>query len=82
MNTLTCQVPIATLFNSYGYHYGDTVRATVRAKNVNGWSTYSPLNTVGAIISSTPGNMNLAYYGNGTTAITLEVTWDQLITNA
>ena len=44
LSSLSCVIPLTTLTQSFGYSYGDTVRATVRVMNKNGWSNYSPLN--------------------------------------
>jgi hypothetical protein len=38
--------------------YGQLVIATVRAKNLNGWSSDSPVNIVGATIQTEPSQMS------------------------
>ena len=48
---LTCNVPYVTLTQTpYLLQQGEEVKAQVSAYNVNGWSLYSTLTTLGTLI--------------------------------
>ena len=59
---------MATLISSYGYTYGDLLRARVRSHNSNGFGGYSSLNSAGATVQGTPQYMNAPIEGTGSTS--------------
>jgi len=72
-----CFVPITFLISSYGYVQGEIVYARVRARNANGYSSYSSVNTGGQTIQTEPATMNTPY-DDGSTSSTIVISWAAL----
>jgi hypothetical protein len=63
----------------YSLPAGTTVVATVRAHNARGWSAHSPANTVGAAITTIPGQMAAPVRDDAsTTTAQIKVDWAAL----
>jgi hypothetical protein len=59
-----CEVPLNVLRAvPYSLDYPQVVSVKVRARNVNGWSDYSPVNEQGAIILTEPVQMLAPWRG-------------------
>ena len=58
--------------------YGDILQGIGRAHNIYGYGGFSPLNTNGAVVFTTPLAMNAPTLGSLTTASLLEVVWQPI----
>lgn len=70
----------AYLISQYGFNIGEKVKARARAYNVNGWGTFSQLNTDGASVQSIPQKMNTPIEGSSTTVDQIQLHWSALTT--
>lgn len=58
VNSRSCLIPIINLRGApFNLDYPNTVYAKVRSRNINGWSTFSDVNTEGATILTEPATM-------------------------
>ena len=79
-NGLTCLFPHSHLISTYNFAVGRIVQFKVRAHNINGWSTWSQLNSDGAHIMQEPMKMATPTEGSQTTFDSIEVLWTALTT--
>lgn len=62
----------------YSLTLGDVVKAKVQARNVNGWSPLSTVNTVGGQIETEPLQMTAPTNGDGTSQSQVVIDWTAL----
>lgn len=78
----SCVIPLVNLRSEpFLLDYPMVVRAKVRSRNANGWSTFSDVNTEGAIIKTEPAQMLAPTRGHLTDQNYIHIVWQPLETD-